>query len=94
MQIHKGIIVAVIIIVCLFTYFNTFFADFVWDDILYVSNPCMQSFKFLPLFFSNDFWKFTTETVVSQYYRPFYIASFMLDYYIWGSNPFGFTHFR
>ena len=92
MQIHKSIlIIAVIIIACLCSYFNTLSADFVWDDNIFIaSNPYMKSFKFLPQFLIQDFWKVGIRTVTSEYYRPLLAASFMLDYTIWHNNPFGY----
>ncbi len=91
MQVRKNILIILIAISCLLPYFNTLFAHFVWDDnIFIVSNPYMHSFKFLPQFFFQDFWKVGIQTTNSGYYRPLLAASFMLDYAIWGVRPFGY----
>ena len=81
----------VIIAACLASYFNALFADFVWDDVLFiVNNPYMKSFRFLPKFFIQDFWSIYIKTINVKYYRPLLAASFMLDYALWGNNPFGY----
>jgi len=91
MQVHKNILILVIIAACLASYFNVLFFDFVWDDnIFIVPNPYMKSFKFLPRFLSKDFWNIGVLKWSSGYYRPFLAASFMLDHKIWGINPFGY----
>ena len=91
MQIHKGIIIFLIIVACLIFHFNALFGDFVWDDkIFIVPNPYMKSFKFLPTFFLNAFWKIGIKNIISEYYRPLLAASFMMDYSIWRLNPLGY----
>ena len=93
MQIRKSILIFVIVAACLGCYFNTLFADFVFDDNIFItSNPYMKSFRFLLQFFTHEFWEIGIETITTGYYRPLLAASFMLDYTLWGDNPFGY-HF-
>lgn len=91
MQISKSVLTIIIAVVCLLSYFNTFFASFVWDDTIFiVHNPYMKSFKFLPKYFTQDFWKIGPQTTDSGYYRPLLSASCILDYSIWRNNAFGY----
>jgi len=91
MQIRKGILIFVIVGACVCSYCNAFFASFVWDDnIFIIPNPYMHSFRYLPQFFTKNFWKIGLISVESQYYRPLLAASFMLDFSLWKMNPFGF----
>lgn len=91
MQVRKGILIFLIVAVTFAVYFNTLFGGFVWDDnILIVHNPYMQSFRHLGKFFTQDIWKVGIQTITSGYYRPLQAASFILDYTLWGNNPFGY----
>jgi len=91
MQVRKSILIIIIIAICLSSYFNTLFAHFVWDDnIFIIGNPYMHSFKFLPQFFLQEFWKVGIETTNIGYYRPLLAVSCMLDYTIWRDKPFGY----
>ncbi len=95
MQIQKIILIALIVAVSFIFYFNSLFSLFVWDDnIFLLHTPYLKSFKFLPEFFSHDFWEIGPhrEALFSSYYRPVLAASFMLDNLIWGNKTFGF-HF-
>ncbi|MFH1622715.1 MAG: tetratricopeptide repeat protein [Candidatus Omnitrophota bacterium] len=91
MGIRKSILILIIVAVCLVFYFNALFGDFVYDDNIWITpNPYMKSFRFLPHFFLQDFGYVGTQKMQSNYYRPLLAASYMLDYSIWGNNPFGF----
>jgi protein O-mannosyl-transferase len=91
MQVHKGILIAIIAIACLAPYYNTLFAGFVWDDnIFIVHNPYLKSFRFLPEFFTHDFWSIGIQRLASGYYRPLLAVSFMLDYSLWQAGSFGY----
>ena len=94
MSVRKSILILVIIAACLCSYFNALFGDFVFDDNVFITpNPYMKSFKHLPKFFVEDFWKIgMSSAAVSGYYRPLLAASFMLDYFLWHLNPLGY-HF-
>jgi len=91
MQVRKSILITLIIAACLASYFNTLFADFVYDDNIFITpNPYMKSFRYLPQFFIQDFCYVGIEKLVSHYYRPFLAASYMLDFTIWKGDPFGY----
>ncbi len=91
MQIRKSILISVIIVVCLGSYFNALFGDFVYDDNIFITpNPYIRSFKYLPKFFVQDFSHVGTTWLPVSYYRPLFAASYMLDYTFWKYNPFGY----
>ncbi|MFC1709875.1 tetratricopeptide repeat protein [Candidatus Omnitrophota bacterium] len=91
MQIRKSLLILIIVFACLVPYFNTLFADFVWDDeLFFVESHCMKSFDSLPKFFVQDFLKPFRHFGSAHYYRPFLAAAFMLNYSIWGDNPLGY----
>ena len=55
-----------------------------WDDPLYVTaNPAVRGFSF-------DHLKVAFTTFFVGNYAPAQIVSYMLDYELWGMNPFGF----
>lgn len=91
MPIRKSILIFVIVASCLCSYFNTLFADFVWDDSFYlIKNSYVKSFKFLPLFFTNDFGHVHINKIDSHYYRPLLAFSYMFNHSLWGKNPLGY----
>ena len=63
-------------------YFNSFFGQFVWDDLIYfVNNPEIHSFNLFKLFGENIFNKAT-------YYRPIPATYFSLLLNIFGGQTF------
>lgn len=69
-------------------YANSFSNSFVWDDeILIVQNGYIKSFKYIPKIFSVDIYRWTTQ---SNFYRPLFSLSLMLDYSLWKLNPLGY----
>lgn len=68
-------------------YANSLANKFVWDDALtIVNNDFIKSWKNLPLFFSKSYLVLSCE----QTYRPVVTFSYLLDYSIFGLNPFGY----
>jgi len=91
MRVRNIYLIGLIVLVALFSYFNTFSAGYVWDDlVLIVQNPYVKSFRFLPDFLTHDIWKIGVSTINSGYYRPLLATSFMVDYAFWKDNPLGF----
>lgn len=75
-------------LVGLITYLNTFANSFVWDDeILIVGNGYIKSFSNIFKIFTVDTFHWTTG---SNFYRPLFSLSLMLDYHLWKLNPLGF----
>jgi Flp pilus assembly protein TadD len=62
-------------------------AEFLWDDDYLVGeNPLFRS----PLFILEVFRHYLFLDSTSIYYRPVQNLSYMLDYWIWNTNPFGY----
>lgn len=89
---------SLLIIVCLSSaaYFNTLFNGFVYDDrVQIVMNQWIKNIKYIPDIFFRNVWGFTElEGVVtkgiSNYYRPLMHTIYMLTYFIFGLQPWGF----
>jgi tetratricopeptide (TPR) repeat protein len=72
--------------------------DFVWDDRdLIVDNPFIQGPSFLKNVLFSPFDVLTTDNETGKkfeeqthFYRPLAVASYWLDFQVWGLNPAGF----
>lgn len=71
----------------LFAYFPILKGQFLWDD-----HTLVQGNRFIrsPLMLQEMFTHFLHLGTASSYYRPIQNVSFLIDYVIWGENPFGF----
>lgn len=80
---------ALLAITCLLIYANSLRNDFIWDDqALIVANSFLPEWRNLPRLFTTNL--FAGAGRESSFYRPAQALSFMVDYHIWGSRPFGF----
>jgi tetratricopeptide (TPR) repeat protein len=78
----------IILIVSFAAYLNTLHNGFVYDDLSYIlRNPWIKDVNYVPEIFSSSAWAFTE---VANYYRPLVNIVYMLDYHIFGMNPWGF----
>lgn len=79
---------AIIFLIIFSIYWNSLGGDFIWDDrnIIIEHTGYLGDWKNLFLVFTEPFFGKT------PFYRPFLIESFIIDYQLWNSNPFGF-HF-
>ncbi len=78
----------IIIAITFFIFSNTLHNEFVFDDeSVIVNNVSIRELSSIPRFFTADegFHK-----VIGRYYRPFVSASYTLDYYFWGLDPYGY----
>ena len=83
--------IIIILIASFAVYFNALFNDFVYDDKVQVlENHWIKDIKFIPEIFSKSVWSFQKGAVISNYYRPLMHLIYMLNYYIFGLNPWGF----
>ena len=79
---------AIIFLVTFCIYWNSLQGDFIWDDKDLILNHerYLEDWKNLFSAFAKPFFgKAST-------YRPILIVSFIVDYQLWGSNPFGFHY--
>jgi len=70
-------------------YINSLINNFVWDDVfIIINNDFIKGVKLIKEIFLKPTFYFAYSDYV--YYRPLQSLSNMLDYHIWGLNPFGF----
>jgi len=82
-------LIFILVISILFVYFNTLFNNFVWDDFEHiVDNYRIKDIRYIFSIFKQNIIVGGYKT--SNYYRPLQHISYMVDYKIWGLNPFGF----
>jgi hypothetical protein len=65
--------------------------DFLHDDVdQIVKNPWLADLGNIPKVFFSSVWSFLKEKVTSNYYRPMMHVIYMLDYRLFGLDPWGF----
>lgn len=78
----------IIIVFTFLLFYNSLKNEFVFDDeSVIVNNSSITNLDNIPKYFTADegFHK-----VIGRYYRPVVSASYAIDYYFWGLNPYGF----
>ncbi|MDD5439582.1 MAG: tetratricopeptide repeat protein [Candidatus Omnitrophica bacterium] len=81
-----AIVVAAASILC---YANSLHNDFIWDDeYLILLNTQIKSFVHFPEIFKN--YAGYGSGNVNNFYRPMQELSDMIDYFLWGLDPFGY----
>jgi tetratricopeptide (TPR) repeat protein len=72
-------------------YFNSLYNGFVYDDVFQVlENRWITDIRYIPEIFSKSVWGFLRGSVVSNYYRPLMHIIYMVNYHIFGLEPWGF----
>lgn len=85
---RKRFLFCLLLLVTFYIYSPSLQNYFIWDDThLIVNDPIIKSFKNFAEAFKNNLYP---EVGGSNFYRPLQTVSFMLDYSIWGLNPFGY----
>ncbi len=80
---------AVIMILVAVSYANTLGNGFIWDDeFLIRDNQYIKSFSHIKSIFTS--YLASSSGNVSNFYRPLQDLSYMIDYFLWGYEPFGF----
>jgi tetratricopeptide (TPR) repeat protein len=70
-------------------YANTLRNGFVWDDGTVVTqNHSIRNSTYLDAAFTSELFHDNPTSIA--YYRPLQIVSYMIDYFFWGLNPFGY----
>jgi len=88
MNINRRNIIFIVLVVVL-VYLNCLGNGFVWDDnFTVVNNDFIRGPKLIKEVFAKPLYYFANAGYL--YYRPFQSLTNMLDYSIWGLNPFGF----
>lgn len=91
-RLRKYLPAAVLIALGIICYANSFQNEFVWDDNLQIKqNRLLRSWSFLPRYFTSDMREaYGSPNEPVSFYRPLWMASQLVDYQLWGPQPFGF----
>jgi tetratricopeptide (TPR) repeat protein len=82
--------IVIILVISVGVYLNTLSNEFVYDDKEQVlENPWIKNIRYIPTIFFSDVWAFKGE-VITNYYRPLMHIILMIDYYLFGLNPWGY----
>ena len=80
---------ALVFVAAFAVYANSIANGFVYDDkYLVIGNPWIKDVRHIPDFFLSDSWGFMD--TASNYYRPVMLLAYMVDYHIFGLEPWGF----
>jgi len=83
--------IMVVLLVAFAVYFNALFGDFVYDDHeQIVNNQWIRDIGNIPTIFTSSVWSFKSGISTWNYYRPLMHIVYMLNYHVFGLNPWGF----
>lgn len=88
---HRGIVVVAMVLILL-TYWNGLQGEFVYDDTRQiVENVYIQQRPLYLKALTSDVWMFKSDVagVVSNYYRPVFVLSLIINHELFGLNPLG-----
>jgi hypothetical protein len=89
----KHTAIAIILFVSLGVYINALFNGFVYDDLyLVLENQWIRDVTYIPDVFTSALWSFSPKLIHSpqNYYRPMIHVIYMIDYHIFGLEPWGY----
>ena len=90
-KVTLSFLIIFILLLSFAVYFNSLSNGFVYDDMIQVlKNRWITDVKYIPQIFSKNVWSFLGEFKLTNYYRPVMHLIYMLDYHIFGFNPWGF----
>lgn len=79
-------LLAAVLLATAAAYLWTLQFGFVYDDLgQIVSNPLVQSWRYLPMFFRGNVWM--QQSPLGNYYRPVFLAWLLLNHTIFGLHP-------
>ena len=89
---QKFLPVVVIVLLGITCYANALRNGFVWDDNFnVVHNRFLRCWAFAPRYFVTDLAEaYSTSGEHVPFYRPAFMLSLLVDYQLWGPQPFGF----
>ena len=89
MKIRKSTHLLLIALVVLVIFSGSLKNDFVWDDkYLVVDNPYIRTSNHMAKIFTTQLYEGSGKH--SNFYRPLQSLTYLLDYSVWGLNPFGY----
>jgi arylsulfatase A-like enzyme/tetratricopeptide (TPR) repeat protein len=88
---REVLLLVVVALSAVAVYLNSLGGGFVWDDRrLILDDRAIKSWRELPQIFSHDFFERNEDDLPYGYYRPLTTVSYLLDYTLWGLQPFGY----
>ena len=89
MKIRKSTHLLLITLVVLVIFSGSLKNDFVWDDkYLVIDNPYIRSSHHMEKIFTTQLYEGSGKH--SSFYRPLQSLTYLLNYSVWGLNPFGY----
>jgi tetratricopeptide (TPR) repeat protein len=86
---RRLLVIVIIAALSVVAYANATRNGFVYDDNVIVAyNPLVKSLRHLPKIFTTGYWG--AENTDSGLYRPLTVATYCVDYAVWGRNAFAF----
>jgi hypothetical protein len=84
-----------LLMVAFFVYAPSLSGEFIVDDIPQVrDNPFIRDFSYIPRYFTKGLWENSAlEITTEQRYLPMTLVPMLINYKLWGSNPFGYHLF-
>ena len=92
---RNNIGLVVLLIASFFIYAPSLSGDFIIDDIPQVrDNPYIRDISYISRFFTKGLWENSAiEITTEKRYLPMTLVPMLLNYKIWGNNPFGYHIF-
>ena len=82
----------IVLLLTFVSYLPAIAFDFVWDDrLLIVMNPWMESWRYVPAFFTKHMWAFDGFHIDANFYRPLFLLWLFLIKHSTGGAP-GWFH--
>jgi protein O-mannosyl-transferase len=88
--IRAGILEAIACIISGLVYVRTLTFDFVYDDVPQIlKNPAIQSWRYLPQYWTSHVWAAIYPHSTGNYYRPLFLLWLRVNYVLFGDRPMG-----
>src|SRR6202140_1296400 len=85
-----GILEALACVISGLVYFRTLTFEFVYDDVPQIlKNPAIQSWRYLPQYWTSHVWAAIYPHSAGNYYRPLFLLWLRLNYVLFGDRPMG-----
>lgn len=86
---HSAYLVLGLVFLAVLAYANSMTGKFVWDDtLLILDNKHIKDLQHIGDIFREDL--FHMSDLPTGYYRPVQAVSYVIDYALWGNEPFGY----
>ena len=90
LEINRGLILFVLVVITLCLYYNTLSAPFQWCmHSLVPKQEYIKDLKSIPFFFTFDYWQYYCFHAGGDSYRPIRNATWAVDYWLWQNEPLG-----